>query len=160
MSFLYEACAEVLDIGILLDKSKSIGPVNLELVINFLGELIKKFNVTTDGDHFGLITFNSKANLVFNFSNSNYYDKDALLDKIASEPIKMTFKTRIHLALAMARDELFTEEGGDRPDIPNVMIVLTDGKHRQPDKSFDFMAFVEVIADDFKVGGTLRSRFL
>ncbi|XP_078353505.1 matrilin-1-like isoform X1 [Oculina patagonica] len=143
-------CTKGLDIGILLDKSKSIGPDNLELVINFLGELINKFNVSLHGDHFGLITFNSKANLVFNFANSSYYDKDALLKKIAREPIKMTFKTRINLALAMARDELFTEEGGDRPDSPNVMIVFTDGKHRDTNKNFDIKAFLGDIGKYFK----------
>ena len=55
-------------------------------------------------------------------------EKDALSKKIAEEPIKLELKTRTDLALKMADDELFIKAGGDRPDKPNVMIVLTDGK--------------------------------
>ena len=48
---------------------------------------------------------------------------------------------------------MFTEEGGDRPDKPNVMIVLTDGRPTKPkgDKSFNFKEFADKIAEDFKV---------
>ena len=50
---------------------------------------------------------------MFNFSNSDYHDKNALLAKIASEPINLEYETRTDLALIMARDELFTQAGGD-----------------------------------------------
>ena len=90
---------------------------------------------------------------MFTFSNSKYHNKDALLAKIASEPIKLEFETRTDLALIMARDELFTQAGGDRPDKPNVMIVLTDGKPTKPkgQKNFNFKTFAEGISKDFKV---------
>ena len=122
-------------------------------MITFLGELIGKFHPAPNADHFGLITFHNKANLVFNFANSVYHDKDALLKKIASEPIKLELETRTDLALIMARDELFTEAGGDRPDKPNVMIMLTDGKPTKPkgQKKFNFKVFAEEISKDFKV---------
>ena len=63
----------------------------------------------------------------FKLGDSRYHDKDALLQKIANEPMVLKYQTRTDLALIMARDEMFTEAGGDRPDKPNVMIVLTDG---------------------------------
>ena len=63
----------------------------------------------------------------FKLGDSRYRDKDALLQKMANEPMVLQYQTRTDLALIMARDEMFTEEGGDRPDKPNVMIVLTDG---------------------------------
>ena len=76
-------------------------------------------------------------------------------EKIASEPIELRFKTRIDLALALARDKLFTNEAGDRPYIPDVLIVFTDGKHGGSDKSFDFKAFVDNINKTFKVGDSV-----
>ena len=90
---------------------------------------------------------------MFNFSNSDYHDNKTLLAKIASEPIKLEYETRTDLALLMARDELFTQAGGDRPDKPNVMIVLTDGKPTKPkgQNNFDFKTFAEGISKDFKV---------
>ena len=63
----------------------------------------------------------------FKLGDSRYRDKDALLQKMANEPMVLQYQTRTDLALIMARDEMFTEAGGDRPDKPNVMIVLTDG---------------------------------
>ena len=63
----------------------------------------------------------------FKLGDSRYRDKDALLQKMANEPMVLQYQTRTDLALIMARDEMFTEGGGDRPDKPNVMIVLTDG---------------------------------
>ena len=61
------------------------------------------------------------------------------------------YQTRTDMALLMARDEMFTEAGGDRPDKPNVMIVLTDGKPTNPNEDFDFKAFSKEISKDFKV---------
>ena len=65
----------------------------------------------------------------------------------------LALETRTDLALLEARDKLFTNAGGDRPDKPNVMIFLTDGKPTPPkmNKDFDFKAFAEKIAKDFKV---------
>ena len=144
-------CSAGLDIGIILDKSKSLKIPNLKKVITFLENLIKQFNPAPDADHFGFITFNKKANLVFKFADSQYYNKHALLKKIGNEPITLQLQTRTDLAFTMARDELFTKAGGDRPDKPNVMIVLTDGKPTHPNKEFDFAAFADETSKDFKV---------
>lgn len=90
---------------------------------------------------------------MFNFAKSEYHDKDALLEKIASEPIKLELQTRTDLALTMANNSLFTKEAGDREDKPNVMIILTDGRPTKPkdQKKFSFTDFAEGIAKEFKV---------
>nr|XP_058959500.1 coadhesin-like [Pocillopora verrucosa] len=145
-------CTAGLDIAIVLDKSKSVKLPNLEKAITFIGDLVKTFHPAPDKDHFGFITFHEKAQMVFKFADSQYHDENALLQKIAEEPRKLELYTRTDLALIMARDQLFTEEGGDRPDKPNVMIVLTDGRPTKPkgDKNFDFKEFADKIAEDFK----------
>ena len=118
----------------------------------FLGSLVRNFNPSPDRDHFAFITFNYKANMVFKFADSQYHDMDALLQKIANESIVTELQTRTDLALIMARDELFTEEGGDRPARPNVLVVITDGIPTHPDKkAFDFEGFANGIAKDLKV---------
>ena len=161
--FIYTAlpCTAGLDIAIVLDKSKSVKLPNLEKAITFIGDLVKTFHPAPDGDHFGLITFHEKAQMVFKFADSQYHEKNALLQKIAKEPRKLELYTRTDLALIMARDQLFTEEGGDRPDKPNVMIVLTDGRPTKPkgDKSFNFKEFADKIAEDFKVSLLLSLLF-
>ncbi|PFX27737.1 Hemicentin-1 [Stylophora pistillata] len=143
-------CAAGLDVAIVLDKSQSVRLGNLKKIITFLGNLVKNFNPAPDADHFGLITFNKKSQLSFKFSDSQYHDRDALLQKIANEPMVLQYQTRTDLALIMARDAMFTEAGGDRPDKQNVMIVLTDGKPTHPKKDFDFAAFAKDINKDFE----------
>lgn len=150
--FTAPPCTAGLDIGIVLDKSKSVKISNLRIVIRFLGELIDKFHPAPEADRFGFITFHNKANLAFNFADKKYHNKEALLKRIANEPIQLEGQTRTDLALQMARDRLFTSAGGDRQGKPNVMIVLTDGK---PTKLTGdrFKKFAEGISKEFKVSG-------
>ncbi|XP_073256120.1 coadhesin-like [Porites lutea] len=145
-------CIAGLDIGIVLDKSRSIDEENLERVIEFLADLVGKFNPAPDGDHFGLITFDKDARLVFNFSDSEYYNLDSLAKKIESEPTEKAkyVGTRTDLALIMARDQLFTEAGGDRKNSPNVMLVLTDGHPYGLPKHSNFTVFSKNILKDFE----------
>jgi len=121
-------CKAGLDIGIILDKSESVGTENLREVLGFVKALIKAFNPAPNGDHFGLITFNRDATMVFKFSDSKYQNEDDLLKKIDEEPIVLGADTHTDRALKMARDELFTTAGGDRPGKDNLLIVLTDGE--------------------------------
>ena len=95
---------------------------------------------------------------MFKFSDSQYYDKNALKTKISSEPVEPRepgfkpgsppFLTRTDLALKKARDELFTVSGGDRLDKPNVMVVLTDGK---PNPIHPFDEIIGQLTKDFQV---------
>ena len=95
---------------------------------------------------------------MFKFADSQYYDKDTLKTKISSEPVRSgepgysrdppPGHTRTDLALKKARDELFTEAGGDRSDKPNVMVVLTDGK---PNPILPFDEIIGQLTKDFKV---------
>ena len=115
-----------------------------------MGNLINKFHPAPEADHFGLITFHSKAILAFDFADTRYHDKDALLNRIANELLVLELQTRTDLALTMARDKLFTEAGGDRPGKPNIMIVFTDGKPTRLN-SKQFETFAEDISKEFKV---------
>ena len=35
--------------------------------------------------------------------------------------------TKLDLGLKKVEEEMFTEEAGDRPEVPNVLIIITDG---------------------------------
>ena len=91
--------------------------------------------------------------MVFRFADSKYHDKNELLEKTANDPRRLKLYTRTDLALKMARDQLFTKAGGDRPDKPNVMIVFTDGRPTKPkgNRNFNFKEFASQIAKDFEV---------
>ena len=153
-SFAAPSCSAGLDIGILLDKTKSVSTKDLEKVITFLKDLVNKFNPAPDEDHFGLITFQGNtATLKFDFAASEFYSKNRLLDRIDKEPTKKArnWGTRTDLALIEARDKLFTQAGGDRPHRPNVMLVLTDGKPFGLPAGLNFAEFCKNILIDFQV---------
>ena len=153
-SFPAPSCTAGLDIGILLDKTRSVDEGELKKVITFLKDLVNKFKPAPDEDHFGLITFQGNtATLVFDFAASEFYSKNRLVDKINKIPTKPAsdWGTRTDLALQMARDQLFTKAGGDRPDRPNVMLVLTDGKPLRLPKNLNFAEFAKNISRDFQV---------
>lgn len=121
-------CTDGRDIGIILDKSTSVEEENLETVIDFLKELVQQFNPSPQEDHFGLITFNNKASLEFDFKTREYQGMSALLAKLDSEKGGLEDDTYTDEALKMAEELLFSVAGGDRSDKPNVLLVLTDGE--------------------------------
>ncbi|CAH3173411.1 unnamed protein product [Porites lobata] len=153
--FIFSAppCAAGLDIGLVVDKSKSINKNQMKLVRESLVKLVDSFNPAPDKDHFGLITFNNKASVNFKLNDKEFYDKYQLEKRIGEMSLDRAYKTRTDLAMNAARDELFTSSGGDRPDKPNVMIVLTDGKPQGLPKRFSFEKFSADFYGDPKVTG-------
>ena len=108
-----------------------------------------KFEPGPDKDHFGLVTFNSKAFTEFTFLDEALYSKEKLKKRISEIPLTMELQTRTDLAMKQARDTLFSPSGGDRPEKPNIMIFLTDGKPtNQPQ---DFAMFASEFYKDSKV---------
>ena len=114
-------------------------------------KLVDSFNPAQDRDHFGLITFNNKASVNFKLNDNEFYDKYQLERRIGEMSLDRAYKTRTDLAMNAARDELFTPSGGDRPDKPNVMIVLTDGKPQGLPKRLSFEKFSADFYGDPKV---------
>ena len=123
----------------------------MKLVRESLVKLVDSFNPAPDKDHFGLITFNNKASVNFKLNDKEFYDKYQLENRIGEMSLDRAYKTRTDLAMNAARDELFTPSGGDRPDKPNVMIVLTDGKPQGLPKRFSFEKFSADFYGDPKV---------
>ena len=110
-SYEGKSCKAGLDIGIVLNKSLSVKHQNLQNAILKLRDLINKCNPAPDADHFGLITFNNQPTPAFDFKDSTFYNKTALLNRIDHEPIEMKRWTRIDMALDMANRTLFSSLG-------------------------------------------------
>ena len=149
-----QSCEAGLDVGIVLDKSLSVKKGNLQNAIRLLRDVVSKSNPSPEADHFGLITFNSIATLEFDFKDANFHNKTALLARIDAEPVELKKWTRIDLALEKAKN-MFSIEGGDRPDMRNLMVVLTDGKFTNKTEE-EFTAFVNMVSGDFQVSPTLQ----
>ena len=127
--FAASPCKNGIDLGIIADVSNGIGRTNLEKMKEALKVLIRRFQPTPEGTRMGLITFARNAELHFTFGNSEFQNPAAAEGKV-DEITKLYSHSRTDKGLILANDRLFTQAGGDRPDKPNVLLVLTDGKPR------------------------------
>lgn len=116
-----------MDVGVVIDSSESIEPNQYKRCLQFVSDLATYLKVSTKGTHFGAILYSTTPMLQFSFADSNYYDINRLTSDVKNFP-HLSQGTRTDLALSLANTELFTQQGGDRPDKPNVMIVITDGR--------------------------------
>lgn len=113
--------------GLIVDRSKSVGKANFITVKNALKSFVDNFNITPETTHVSFIFFAGEALHLFNLTDPKYQSNGAVKKAIDAVPDKLYWGTRTDLALMKAHDHLF-ERGQDRRKRPNVLVVLTDGK--------------------------------
>ena len=112
-----------MDVGFILDSSGSLKN-EYHKEKDFLTSMAGAFDISPDGSRAGVVTFSHNAELSVKMSDhTDFKSFKAAVDAI---PL-MGFTTRIDRALRLTQKELFSEANGDRPDVRNVLILLTDG---------------------------------
>ncbi|XP_033980676.1 collagen alpha-1(XIV) chain-like isoform X5 [Trematomus bernacchii] len=122
-----EVCkAAKADLVFLVDGSWSIGDENFLKIIRFLYSTTGALDrIGPDGTQVAIAQFSDDARTEFKLNS--YGDKERLLDAIN----KISYKggnTKTGRAIQHVKDNIFTTEGGVRRGIPNVLVVLTDGR--------------------------------
>ncbi|XP_060948245.1 LOW QUALITY PROTEIN: collagen alpha-1(XIV) chain-like [Limanda limanda] len=122
-----EVCkAAKADLVFLVDGSWSIGDESFLKIIRFLSSTTGALDVIgPDGTQVAMVQFSDDARTEFKLNS--YGDKERLLDAIN----RISYKggnTKTGRAIQHVKDKIFTEEGGVRRGIPNVLVVLTDGR--------------------------------
>lgn len=110
-----------MDLGFIIDASGSIGSVNFLKILEFVAKIVDAFDIRPNGTHVGVIHYSDDAKLDFDFNK--FKGADLNRDNVVNEINKISVtegQTRIDLALKKAKEELFTEAGGMRPDKPKV----------------------------------------
>ena len=122
-----------MDIAILADVSRSMKMDHRNKTLQLIDRLIDKLGVSSEGTHYGFISFNRFATLHNTFEDPMYHNENNLKTKMREEIMNFPEKwgTRTDLAFNLAATQLFTPVSGDRPDAKNVMLVFTDGKPKQ-----------------------------
>ena len=123
-----------------MDISSSIKKKNLPHLRDAVKSTVDGFEVSTNETHFGIIPFAQNAKLLFNFADPQYYDPLAIKNEV-DKIDKLYPNTRTDKALILANYSLFTAAGGDRPDKPNMLFVLTDGKPYPTTKKSGYKPF-------------------
>ena len=116
-----------LDLSIVIDQTESVGKLNFIKMKAFVESLVDKYDVSEDHTHISIMTYAGDPTIHNTLGDSKYHSKDSLKKLIENIPNELSSPTRTDKALEAVRDAVFTAENGDRPDTPNVMIILTDG---------------------------------
>ena len=125
-------CKRKLDLAFVIDQSGSIidkNPAdgsydNWNLILNFILNIITYFSIDFDETRVAAVTFGTNG--LVRFYLRDHGDRDSLRRAITAIPEGIG-RTNTYGGLNVMRRLVFTEENGDRPDVPNVAIVLTDG---------------------------------
>ena len=108
-----------------MDMSSSITAKNYPKEKDFIKRVADTFSISATQTDVGVITYNRDAKLWINFGQ--YNDNDEFKEAVDRIPY-WGGQTRIDNGLEMAAVSLFGELKGDRAKLPNVLILLTDGK--------------------------------
>ncbi|XP_053401477.1 uncharacterized protein LOC123550590 isoform X2 [Mercenaria mercenaria] len=120
-----KTCAAKADIVFILDSSGSIGQSNYNKMLSFVRDVSSKFDIGPDKVRIGTEIFSDRTYIQFNL---NKYNDGASVDKaIGNIPYKRG-TTNTGQALKDAYSKMFTAGNGDRPGVPNIAIVVTDGR--------------------------------
>ena len=107
-----------MDIGFVLDASGSVEE-HYKKEKRFVQQLATAFDISKEGSRAGVIQFSDDAEL--SIPLSAYTDAESFNMAVEKLSYPM-YRTRIDLALKMARDELFDPKNGARPDKKKVWV--------------------------------------
>ena len=123
-------CREIADYGFLLDSSGSIvygAAGNWGLVKDFMIRFVSHLPVGRDRNHYGVVQFSESAQL--RFTLDRYYTQQSVARAILNLQ-NAGGRTNTQAGLNILRTQVFGR-GGDRANVPNIAIVITDGRSTQ-----------------------------
>ncbi|KAK7494669.1 hypothetical protein BaRGS_00014067, partial [Batillaria attramentaria] len=117
------------DIVFVLDASQSVGDEGFETLKVFVEDVINSFEVGKNKVRVGILKYSDSARTEFNLND--FYNETELNETI-SKIVYTMGQTNTGNALDHLRTDMFTPENGDRPNVPNVAIIITDGQSTNP----------------------------
>ncbi len=125
-SILLSACTQPADIAFLIDSSGSVEKENYHYSINFIKDIVKQMNIGSNAIRVSVAVFNGHGIVELPLRRTTTMeDVFFTLDNLNSK--YRGGKTNTANGLAIIRNEIFNSRGGDRPNVPNYVVVITDG---------------------------------
>ncbi|CAH1802993.1 unnamed protein product, partial [Owenia fusiformis] len=125
-----EACTgSKADLIFVIDSSGSVGPDNFQTTLHFVSSIINELTIGSKYTRVGALTFHSSVTIQFQ------------LDEIFSKKDLIETVTNIHYDTGSTATkegletlfDMFQPQHGDRPDVANIAIVITDGAAKTGD---------------------------
>jgi uncharacterized protein YegL len=114
----------VLDLVFVVDSSGSIGSPNWGTMMTFLNSITSDLTIGPDNVHVGLVVFGTDAQVTFDLDEGS--DATVVSPMIMGAAYLDSGSTDIAAGVEEARTMVF-QGIGDRPGVPNVMVVISDG---------------------------------
>ena len=114
----------LVDMVFVVDASTSVTEYNFLVMKDFIKDFLFNANIDDGNVRVGIIIYSTEDYLQFHLDE--YQDKLALFTAIDDIPYRYG-STNTADALNTMRTQMYTAANGDRPGVPNVAIVITDG---------------------------------
>ncbi|KAK3783391.1 hypothetical protein RRG08_001851, partial [Elysia crispata] len=119
------SCADAkIDLVFVLDASTSVTEPNFELMKDFVKDFLYEADIDSGNVRVGVIIYSTQDHIEFQMNT--YNTKADVYNAIDEIPYRYG-STNTADALKTMRSEMFTRRNGDRPDVENICIVVTDG---------------------------------
>ena len=112
------------DLIFILDSSTSMGRSDFQNMKDFVKNVISQIDITNGSSRVGVFTFSNDAKLEFGLKT--YNTNEDIIKAIDAIP-QYFGNTNTAAALRAVTRQGFTKTGGDRENIPNVAVLITDG---------------------------------
>ncbi|XP_059920710.1 matrilin-2-like isoform X1 [Gadus macrocephalus] len=115
----------VMDLVFIIDGSKSLGPINFELVKGFVNAVLDSLDVSRNGTRVGLLQYSTKVRTEFTLGR---YASAGDVKEAVSRVQYMGGGSMTGMALRHMFQTSFTAKEGARLGVRRATIVLTDGR--------------------------------
>ncbi|GFR78012.1 collagen alpha-3(VI) chain [Elysia marginata] len=116
--------SEKLDLAFLIHTSEDIDYEKYDYYSKFMHKIVDEADVDSGDVRVGAVIYNEDGEVVFPLDK--YTSNEAVQAAIIEFPLSKSPDANIAKGMDTVREKLFTPEGGDRPDVPNAVIVVTD----------------------------------
>jgi Mg-chelatase subunit ChlD len=124
MIFLFPVCSEKVDLVFVLDSSTSVGQSNFDKMKDFLKTFLHSAAIDSGDVRVGILSYSTTVTIEFHLNQ--YNSKQELFTAIDDIPWRYG-STNTADALQTMHETMFSALHGDRPNIRNIAIVITDG---------------------------------
>uniref|UniRef100_F6ZX95 VWFA domain-containing protein n=5 Tax=Ciona intestinalis TaxID=7719 RepID=F6ZX95_CIOIN len=136
----------VIDMIFILDSSSSVGSDNWDVMKNFVRDVINLLSITETGTRVSIFRYNRRPDRQSQILlNDHIGDKQGLLSALDQMPYNGR-GTWIGNALNHAKDFILQLRNGDRPDVIDVVLTITDGRSKDD---------VSVVSEELRKQGAL-----
>uniref|UniRef100_A0A668UU60 VWFA domain-containing protein n=1 Tax=Oreochromis aureus TaxID=47969 RepID=A0A668UU60_OREAU len=113
------------DLVFLIDSSRSVRPHEFETMRKFMIDIINTLDIGLNATRVGVVQYSSQVRTEFTLKT---HGRLSNIVKAINQIIPLAQGTMTGLAIRYMMNEAFTAEAGDRPKVPNVAVIVTDGR--------------------------------